>query len=246
MNDTILSVKNLSYGYASERDNSYALRDVNFSVKRGEFFVILGPSGCGKSTLLRLIAGLMPIQDGSIIFDPPTMAERRSMVFQSFAIFPWLTVKDNILVGLNMHGMNQDEQDKVADFYVKELGLDGFGEHYPADLSGGMRQRVGLARALAIDPEVLLMDEPFSQLDSFTAARLRKDVLDIWAREHMTVIIVTHLIEEAIELADRILVMTARPGTVESIVENTVSRPRNDRMPEFWKIEDLLTEMVKF
>jgi len=251
--EPILTVKNLSKAFLNGQQELHALEDVSFSVERGEFFVVIGPSGCGKSTLLRILAGLQHSGKGSVVFSPHEAVERRAMVFQSFALFPWLTVRQNIGFGLAMegdivgnkrHGGKSDQE--IVEFYLEDLGLKDFADHYPRELSGGMKQRVGLARALAVDPEILLMDEPFSQLDAFTAKTLRNEVLKTWHREKMTVIMVTHLIEEAVELADRILVMTSRPGKVEAILNNSVPRPRNERTPEFWDLEDKLSEIIKF
>jgi len=253
MKDPIITIQKLSQSFLDEGENVAALDDVSFSVHRGEFLVVIGPSGCGKSTLLRILAGLQKPEKGSVQFNPSEFKQHHAMVFQSFGIFPWLTVRNNIRFGLDMrpeiasrHNEHGGQIDSIVDFYLKDLGLADFADDYPRELSGGMKQRVGLARALAVDPEVLLMDEPFSQLDAFTAKTLRNEVLKTWHREKMTVIMVTHLIEEAVELADRILVMTSRPGKVEAILENTLPRPRNERTPDFWKLEDRLSEIIKF
>lgn len=249
----ILSVSNIQQTFLDEGERVEVLKNVSFDVKAGEFLVIIGPSGCGKSTLLRLIADLQAPESGSVAFSPPEAVRRRAMVFQSFAVFPWLTVRQNIGFGLAMEsdteGFTRHEgkrDDEIVEFYLKDLGLEDFADDYPRELSGGMKQRVGLARALAMDPEILLMDEPFSQLDAFTAKTLRNEVLKTWHREKMTVVMVTHLIEEAVELADRILVMTPRPGQVEAILQNPLARPRNERTPEFWALEDTLGEIIKF
>ncbi len=194
-NDFILKVNDLSHSFNEENKRNFdVIKNVSFSVKKGEFLSIVGPSGSGKSTLLRIIAGLIQPTRGSVELN----TDKRAMVFQNFAIFPWLTVHDNIGFGLKMANITKKERKAIVSEKIKEVGLTGFDKKYPKELSGGMRQRVGIARALAVNPELLIMDEPFSSLDTFTAEKLRSDLLDIWNKYKMTVVMVTHLVEEAL------------------------------------------------
>ncbi len=218
-----------------------AIKDINLKVEQGEFVNLLGPSGCGKSTLLRIIAGLLPANEGTIHWDKPV---KLSFVFQHFALFPYLNVVDNIVFGLRMQGVEFNEQKRIVHELLSEVGLTDVGHKYPKELSGGMRQRVGIARALAINPDVLLLDEPFSALDEFTAKKLRKLLVEVWQRRKMTVIMVTHLIREAVELSDRVVVMTPGPGKIEADVPITLVRPRNLRSEDYFKLEDKLEELV--
>lgn len=225
-----------------------ALKDVSFIIKPGEFSAILGPSGCGKSTLLRILAGMIKPTRGRIEFaDGKTELSNNdlAMIFQSFAIFPWLNVYENVEFGLKMKNMPAAERLKKVDERIKEISLAGFEQTYPKDLSGGMKQRVGIARALAVEPKLLFMDEPFSSLDAFTAQELRQDVLKIWLQDKTTILMVTHLVDEAVEMADKVLVMTPRPGRVEAVVPINLPRPRNRRSPEFFSLVDKIMEIVK-
>ncbi len=242
----VLHVRGISHFFAGETGKRLeTLKDISFSVRQGEFFVLLGPSGCGKSTLLRIIAGTIRPTRGEIAFRDGLSKDKISMIFQSFAIFPWLTVRENVAFGLKMKGVPTKEQEKIVAEHIHEIGLHGFENAYPKDLSGGMKQRVGIARALSLNPQLLLMDEPFSALDAFTAEKLRKELLDLWMRDKMTKGMVTHLVDEAVERADRILVMTPIPGKVEAVVPIDLPRPRNRRSPEFFALVDKLTEIVR-
>ena len=238
----MLKLNQITKTFAVDDQQIIAVKDVDLEINRGEFFTIIGPSGCGKSTLLRIIAGLIPASSGDVFWEePPTL----SFVFQNFALFPYLTVAQNIEFGLKMTGVKKSERfKKVADL-IEEVGLSGFSDKHPKELSGGMKQRVGLARALAMEPTVLLLDEPFSALDEFTAKNLRELLVKLWRQHKMTVVMVTHLVSEAIELSDRIAVMTPLPGTVEEVVENSLKRPRDLRSKEFFALEDKLLELVK-
>jgi ABC-type nitrate/sulfonate/bicarbonate transport system ATPase subunit len=238
----VLTATKLNHSFREGRKNTEVLKDVSFSVREGEFFVIIGPSGCGKSTLLRILAGLLPNSGDTLKFASPETQKEIAMVFQSFALFPWLTVKENIEFGLKMTGKRND---KLVQSYIKDLGLKSFEKNVVRELSGGMKQRVGLARAFAMTPKILFLDEPFSQLDAFTAEKLREELMKIWAREKITVVMVTHLIEEAMQMGDRIMVMSARPGHVKKILENTLPRPRDERSPAFWEIEDELAGLIE-
>lgn len=243
--DVIIRASDLDHHFLLDSGKSIeVLRNVSFSVKRGEFFTVLGPSGCGKSTLLRIIAKMINPSRGGISFGIGDF-KKLAMIFQSFAIFPWLTVRENVEFGLKMSNVSQTEREAIVREHIHEIGLTGFEKTYPKDLSGGMKQRVGIARALAMNPSVLLMDEAFSALDAFTAEKLRKEVLDLWLKDRMTIIMVTHSVDEAVEMSDRVLVMTPRPGRVEATVEIALARPRNKRSPDFFSLVDKLSEIVK-
>jgi len=205
-----------------------ALDRISLEVDENEFSVIVGPSGCGKSSLLRLVAGLIQPTAGAIYLDGKLVTKPgkdRGMVFQSYTLFPWLTVQDNLEFGLKIGGMAADERAAVARRFIAEVGLEGFERAYPKQLSGGMMQRV--ARALANDPDILLMDEPFGALDSQTRSLMQELLLKIWEHSHKTVLFITHDIDEAIRLGDRVYVMTARPGRIKEEVAIDISRPRS-------------------
>jgi NitT/TauT family transport system ATP-binding protein len=207
-----------------------ALDRISLDVAEEEFSVIVGPSGCGKSSLLRLVAGLIEPSAGMISLDGKVVTRPgrdRGMVFQSYTLFPWLTVQDNVEFGLKLGGMALAERKRIAKRYIEQVGLNGFEKSYPKQLSGGMMQRVALARALANDPEILLMDEPFGALDSQTRSLMQELLLNIWEQSHKTVLFITHDIDEAILLGDRVHVMTARPGRIKEVVEIDIARPRN-------------------
>jgi len=211
------------------RESVTALEDVSLSIKKGEFVTILGPSGCGKTTLLRAIAGLTSWQQGSIQIEGVPVdrpGPDRAMVFQSFALLPWATVLRNIAFGLELRRMPKRERLDQARALVSAVGLEGFEDCHPHELSGGMQQRVGIARALAVDPAVLLMDEPFGALDEQTRRLLQEELLGIMERAGKTVVFVTHSMEEAVLLGDRIVLMTARPGRIESLIDVPLPRPR--------------------
>jgi ABC-type nitrate/sulfonate/bicarbonate transport system ATPase subunit len=207
-----------------------ALDGISLDVAEQEFSVIVGPSGCGKSSLLRLVAGLIEPSAGKISLDGKEVTrpgKDRGMVFQSYTLFPWLTVQENVEFGLKIGGMAAEERKRIAAHYIAEVGLEGFEKSYPKQLSGGMMQRVALARALANDPAILLMDEPFGALDSQTRSLMQELLLTIWEHSHKTVLFITHDIDEAILLGDRVHVMTARPGRIKEMVEIDIKRPRN-------------------
>lgn len=222
-----------------------AVRDVSLKIREGEFFVLLGPSGSGKSTLLRIMSGLEHVYEGTVTFAHGVTAQDIAFVFQQFALLPWLTVRQNIEFGLLSRGMDAGERRKKSTRVMRRLGLISFADTFPRALSGGLRQRVGIARALVVEPKIIFMDEPFSELDSFTAEDLRKEVLRIWSESGVTIVMVTHLISEAIELADRIAVLTPRPASIERMVVNALPRPRARRSLEAFRLEDLLYRLVK-
>jgi len=225
-----------------------ALDQVSLEVGNREFVALLGPSGCGKSTLLYLIGGFMPVATGAIRVDGKRVASPgpdRGIVFQHFALFPWKTVRGNILYGLERQGMPKQEREKRAMDFIELVGLHGFEDSYPSQLSGGMKQRTAIARTLAFDPNILLMDEPFGALDAQTRGLMQAELLRIWQRTPKTVIFVTHDVAEAVHLADRVAVMSARPGRIKTIVETGVDRTdRNrfksnafiDKVDEIWNL----------
>jgi len=228
-----------------------ALEPTTLKVPENDFIAILGPSGCGKSTLLRIVAGLDRPTDGRVLLDGRRVTRAgpdRGMVFQSYTLFPWLTVADNIAFGLREKGAPAAARRDVVATYVERVGLRGFEHHYPKQLSGGMQQRTAIARALANDPEILLLDEPFGALDNQTRGLMQELLLGIWERELKTVLFVTHDIEEAIFLASRVAVMTARPGRIKAGVPVNLPHPRHYRMktsPEFSVLKARLTEEIR-
>ena len=206
-----------------------ALDRVSLAVEERQFSVIVGPSGCGKSTLLRLVAGLQTGTEGSVTLDGEPIrgpSADRGMVFQSYTLFPWLTVQRNVEFGLTLKGVGRPERQRTAAGLMEQVGLAGFEDAYPEQLSGGMRQRAALARALANDPRILLMDEPFGALDSQTRQLMQQLLLDVWERDHKTVLFITHDTDEAIFLADVVHVMTARPGRIKRSLPIDIRRPR--------------------
>lgn len=237
-----LTVKNLNKTYQVDDQQITALRDVDFEVSDGQFFTVIGPSGCGKSTLLRILAGLTPPTSGQISWsEPPSLG----FIFQNYALFPYLSVYQNIEFGLKMKDVPAVQRKKTVNELIDEIGLYGFADKHPKELSGGMKQRVGIARALAVNPNVLLLDEPFSSLDQFTAQSLRKLLLDLWSKRKMTVILITHLISEAIELSDKIAVMASAPGHIEEVISDSLPRPRDLRSPNYFKLEDSLLRLFR-
>lgn len=243
--DPVIQVKDIKKSFKKHGAPELLVLDhVNFSIHSGEIIAILGKSGSGKSTLLRIIAGLVRPTSGEVLYQSKPVVKPQpglTMVFQHFALMPWLTVLQNVELGLEAKGVSRGERRNRAIDAIDVVGLDGFESAYPKELSGGMSQRVGLARALVVDPEVLLMDEPFSALDVLTAENLRGDLIDIWQSDKTnikSVILVTHNIEEAALLADRILVFANDPGYVRSIVDVDLPQPRDDQSPAFRKLVD--------
>ena len=238
--EALLVLSRVSARFADEKKD-YALKDITFSVPTGSFISIIGPSGAGKSTLMRIILGFMEHESGTIVRN----FSRPAMVFQNYALFPWLSAIDNVAFGLKMAGMPKEKRERIAHEKLKEVGLEHVAGHYPVALSGGQRQRVGLARALAISPDLLIMDEPFSNLDTITAEALKADLLKIWRAYGITVLMVNHLIPDAIELSDQIIVMGAHPGRIEKTLTVDLPRPRDTRGATFFKQVDALTEIVR-
>ena len=224
-----------------------ALDGIDLEVAAGEFVCLLGPSGCGKSTLLNAVAGFSPPTSGRIRVAGQPVAgpgPDRAMVFQEYALFPWMTVAENVAFGLEVKGSPAPEIRATVDTWLEKLGLSDFRDRFPKDLSGGMRQRVAIARVLAIDPPVLLMDEPFGALDALTRRNLQEELLRIWSGSGKTVLFVTHGIEESVFLADRVVVMTYRPGAVKEIVPVTLSRPRDPHSADFSTLERRVAALV--
>ncbi len=223
-----------------------ALDRIDLDVTKGEFVCLLGPSGCGKSTLLNAIAGFTQPTSGEILAFGKRVVEpqpERAMVFQEYALFPWMTVRENVAFGLRIRG--DREARAKADALLDKLALRGFGDRFPKDLSGGMRQRVALARCLALDAPMLLMDEPFGALDALTRRSMQDELLRIWTELQQTIVFVTHGIEESLVLADRVVVMTYRPGTVKKIVTVALPRPRDEATPEFSTALRAITQLVR-
>lgn len=225
-----------------------ALEDVDLEVAPGEFVVLIGPSGCGKSTLLSLVAGLEEITAGAIEHDghpvgPP--GPDRCMIFQQASLYPWLSVADNVTFGPRLNGMPKQERRDLAARLLRSVGLAHAVDQRPGELSGGMRQRVAIARALAMEPQILLMDEPFAALDVQTRSKLQDHVTNVWRESGASVLFVTHHIDEAIALADRIVVFTAAPGRIKEIVPVDLPRPRNPRDPAVHEIHDRLLDLLR-
>ena len=227
-----LRIEGVRRHFAAPRGRSVidALQPIDLTVERNDFLSILGPSGCGKSTLLRIVAGLDTPSGGRVLLDGRPVLRPgpdRGMVFQSYTLFPWLSVRDNICFGLREKGMPDGEQRERAAFFIDRVGLNGFEHHYPKQLSGGMQQRTALARALANDPQILLLDEPFGALDNQTRTLMQELLLGIWEADRKTVLFVTHDIEEAVFMANRVAVFTARPGRIKMELAIDLPHPRH-------------------
>jgi NitT/TauT family transport system ATP-binding protein len=227
-----------------------ALEDVSLAVEEREFVALLGPSGCGKSTLLYLIGGFLPIEQGAIVVNGQPIAgpgPDRGVVFQHFALFPWKTVRANVLYGLERQGMPKPEREARAQQFIDMVGLTGFEDSFPSQLSGGMKQRAAIARTLAFDPAILLMDEPFGALDAQTRSLMQEELLRIWQRTRKTVVFVTHDVQEAVYLAGRVFVMSARPGRIKAIVDTEFDKddPNIARAPHFVDKVDEIWGLVK-
>jgi NitT/TauT family transport system ATP-binding protein len=226
------------------------LENISLEIPDRQFVCVAGPSGCGKSTLLRVMMGLIPPTSGTVSnrgrpLDGVDL--KAAMVFQSFALLPWLTVQANVELGLRARDLSEEDARRRSAFYLDKVGLDGYEEAYPAELSGGMKQRAGLARALAVEPDVLFMDEPFAGLDPLTSANLREEVLTLWSDQDLpvrTVVMVTHIIEEAVLMADRVVVLSPRPGRVAADLPIPLERPRNKRNEGFDGLVDSIFERI--
>ncbi|HEY1294768.1 MAG TPA: ABC transporter ATP-binding protein [Chloroflexota bacterium] len=246
-----LELSEISMLYSQRGQRFAALRDVSLQIQKGEFIAIVGASGCGKTTLLRIVDGLIKPTLGQVCVDGKLVTRPgpdRGFVFQQDALFPWRTVLDNIIFGLEVQGKKKREALQRADELVRLVGLAGFEQHFPHELSGGMRQRANLARALTIDPDILLMDEPFASLDAQTRELMQSELLRVWRSNRKTVMFVTHQIDEAVYLADRVVVMTSRPGQVKAILEVDIARPRDlmvKRTPRFLELVDVIWKMIE-
>jgi len=247
---TLLEFRNVTRRFLLPQGEVTVIDDISFKALEGEFISIVGPSGAGKSTLLRMMNGLLAPSSGEVLYNGVTQKGinfETSMVFQNFGLLPWLTVSQNIELGLEARSKDSAYRKAQVDRYITKVGLEGYEEAYPRELSGGMKQRVGLARALAIEPSLLLMDEPFSSLDVLTSINLRNELLDIWSdRENVvnTMIMVTHNIEEAIELSDRILILSNRPGKIAGELKVDLPRPRRKRDPLFSEYVDRVFSLL--
>ena len=229
--DVTLQVRHLYKTFSTGESTVTALQNVSFDVHRREFLTVIGPSGCGKSTLIRILAGLEFASEGSVELNGEQISgpgPDRGMVFQTYTLFPWLTVKKNVMFGLRNLGVSDTVAQQEALQWIDLVGLERFANHYPHQLSGGMKQRVAIARALAAKPRILLMDEPFGALDAQTRAKMQSYLLEIWRNIDITIVFITHDLDEAIFLADRILVLKANPGEVQELIEVPVPRPRLD------------------
>jgi NitT/TauT family transport system ATP-binding protein/sulfonate transport system ATP-binding protein len=232
----ILTIRGVTKRFAVGDGEVEALAPIDLTIPKGEFVCMIGASGCGKSTLLRIIAGFEDPTTGSVaMYGKPITGpgSDRGMVFQDYALFPWMTVRENISFGPRQRQLPREETARIADEFVRMVGLERFAERYPNQLSGGMKQRVAIARVLANDASILLMDEPFGALDALTREQLQNELLQIWKRTGVTTIFVTHSVEEAVLLADRVLVMSAGPGRIESDFRVDLARPRDVSSPEF-------------
>ncbi|MDR0227423.1 MAG: ABC transporter ATP-binding protein [Burkholderiaceae bacterium] len=248
----LLSIQGVSRTFTSHKGTStQALLPVDFEVRENDFVTILGPSGCGKSTMLRIAAGLDFPTTGQVLLDGRAVdgpGADRGMVFQSYTLFPWLTVAQNIRFGLREKGVSEALQKERSDYFIAKVGLRGFENHFPKQLSGGMQQRTAIARALANDPKILLMDEPFGALDNQTRVLMQELLLGIWEAERKTVMFVTHDIDEAIFMANRVAVFSARPGRIKADIPVDLPHPRHYTIktsPEFMQLKARLTEEIR-
>jgi NitT/TauT family transport system ATP-binding protein len=248
--DVILRVDGLSKVFNSHGRSTLALNDISFTTHRREFLCVVGPSGCGKSTLVRILAGLEEPSSGEVLLEGHPVTEPgsdRGMVFQGYTLFPWLTVKKNVMFGPQVNGYGREEAEREAIQWLQLIGLEKFADCYPNQLSGGMKQRVAIVRALANQPQILLMDEPFGALDAQTRCRMQAHLLEIWRKIDITIVFITHDLEEAIFLADRILVLSAHPGEAQELIEVAVPRPRSVAQfitPEFLATKARLEELI--
>ena len=242
-----IRMKDLLKVFREDSQEIVALKDFSLDVREGEFVCLLGPSGCGKTTVLRIVAGLETKSGGNVTVsgeEVESAGPNRGVVFQEFALFPWRTVRRNIEFGLEIKGMPAAEREAISSRYIALVNLEGFESAHPHQLSGGMKQRVGIARALANDPAVLLMDEPFGALDAQTRNLMQKELLRIWSATRKTVLFVTHSVDEAVYLADRIVIMTARPGKVKELIPVNLPRPRERTSADFISIRGEVLEVL--
>ena len=249
--DVLCEARNVSHDFVMPNGSKLrVLEHINVAIKPFEVVALLGPSGCGKSTILRILAGLIKPTEGEVFYRGQRvegLTPGVGIVFQSFALYPWMTVTENVQIVLEAAGLPRDQQRAAAEKAIRTVGLSGFEEAYPRELSGGMKQRLGIARALSVNPEFLFMDEPFSHVDALTAEGLRAEVIDLWAPHDSnpsSILMVIHDIKEVVYMADRIVVLSSHPGSVRTIVDNPLSRPRDTRSREFEQLVDYLHEII--
>ena len=247
---TKLKIDNVKKVYSTRNGEMTALNGVNLEIKENEFICVVGPSGCGKSTLLNIIAGLDTPSSGAVYMDDKKIegtGTERGVVFQQYALFPWMTVLKNVMFGLKLQGKSDAQAKEIAMKYIKAVQLEDFVNHYPKELSGGMKQRVAIARAYAVNPEVLLMDEPFGALDAQTRTQLQTELLKTWENERKTCFFITHEVDEAIILAQRVIIMSARPGRIKEIVDIDIPYPRDQETkmsPRFMELKNHIWSQV--
>jgi ABC-type nitrate/sulfonate/bicarbonate transport system ATPase subunit len=242
---TKLRAQHVDMVFARDGKNTAVLDNINLDVRDGEFICLVGPSGCGKSTLLNIMGGFLSPTRGSVLIDGEVVQgpePRRIFVFQERGVFPWLTVQEN--VGFGLFKLSQAEREQRVAHYIKMVGLEGFEEAYPSELSGGMKQRVEVARAFAVNPDMLYLDEPFGALDSITRLIMRGELLRIWEAERKTVIFVTHDIDEAVQLADRVVVLSARPANIQRIVNIDIPHPRDISSQRYLELRDGIFQQI--
>lgn len=240
-----LRTQHLGMAYDRDGQSMAVLEDIDLEVGEGEFICLVGPSGCGKSTLLNVMAGFLSPTSGSVAIDGETVTgpdPRRILVFQERGVFPWLTVNGNIGFGLSK--LSRIEREQRIAHYVKTVRLEGFENSYPSDLSGGMKQRLQVARALAVNPDILFLDEPFGALDSITRVIMRGELLRIWQSERRTILFVTHDIDEAVQLADRVVVLSSRPARIQEILTIDIEHPRNISSSRYLELRDELLKQI--
>ena len=248
--DVKLRINKLRKVFNTRNGETVALNGVDLDIKENEFICVVGPSGCGKSTLLNIIAGLSEPTSGEVYCDGKLVkgtGTERGVVFQQYALFPWLTVKKNVMFGLELEGIKGKEAEERAMKYIKMVQLEEFADHYPKELSGGMKQRVAIARAYAVNPSILLMDEPFGALDAQTRTQLQQELLETWEKERKTCFFITHDVDEAIILAQRVIIMSARPGRIKEIVEIDIPYPRDQETkmsPRFLELKNHIWSQV--
>ncbi|PLT29776.1 ABC transporter ATP-binding protein [Peribacillus deserti] len=241
-------VENVAKTFIDSKREVTALQNINFSIENQEFIVLVGPSGCGKSTLLNIVGGLLSPSDGSIYFEGTNDKPNLAIVFQEIALFPWRTVFENVVYGLEEKGASKQEIQEKGQHYINMVGLNGFEKAYPKQLSGGMKQRAGIARALCIEPDLLLMDEPFSALDAQTRTLMQEELLTIWNRTKLSTLYVTHNIQEAVYLADRVIVLSRHPGTIKQIIQIDMPKTGRDSVQnreQFEKYSNQIWDLIR-
>ena len=247
--NSIIEITDLSKQYTTARgDDFLAIDNIDLKIQKNSFTCIVGPSGCGKSTILRIAAGLEKATSGTVLYNQEQVTKpcgEIGLVFQEYSLFPWLSVIDNVAAGLEFSGMPKAKRHAIAARHLQMVNMSDFSEAYPHELSGGMRQRVAIARALANAPDVLLMDEPFGALDAHTRILLQQELLKVWELTRKTIILVTHSVDEAIFLADNILIMQSKPGRIKQQLQVNIERPRSRSIPEFGEMTDYILKELE-